>query len=1303
MWRSVSKLFIIFCLVFTQLPIANVFAEVDVTKPTFLSMSVDKTDVTVGDTVKFIIRASDTGSGLKNYTYLYYKSPITGKNESIKMDYNASAGRYEGSRIITDTMESGTWEVDWVTLSDNANNSTVVEGPINGSSFTITGTSADVTKPVFVSMSVDKTDVVVGDTVKFIIRATDTGSGLKNYTYLYYKSPITGKNESIKMDYNASAGRYEGSRIITDTMESGTWEVDWVTLSDNANNSTVIEGPIKGSSFTVTGTSADVTKPTFVSMSVDKTDVKVGDKVRFIIRATDTGSGLKNYTYLYYKSPITGKNESIKMDYNASTGRYEGSRIITDIMEPGKWEVDWVTLSDNANNSIVVDGPIRGSDFNVLDYRQDLTNPTFNTISVDKKTVDGGQSVGITTNAADNYLVKSVVVNYIKPLSNEVEAISLTPDSASANFSSRKYITSDSEYGEWKVSSVEVTDLNGNKTTVTENLSDGNFTVLKPIQPLGHRVVTSNETWSNQVIEGDVYIGPSAILTVSGNVRITGNVYVLGALRSNYGLTINGTLHAGRIYWGYYYGSYYNGDVILNGSNNISSMSVSNYPLQNVPLEVYTTELIVEDGKIDLQGATVPVVSVYLNNQWINLNSNGTFRLDDFKIGNASELTFKTIDVFGYVTYKTYPVIADVIAPIVEGVKHTEVYNTDKTITFNEGTAQLDGTAITSGTLVSAEGNHRLVVTDAAGNETVVEFVIDKTKPVLSSVDKLSDQSTSVTGTAEANATITVKKADEVLGTATANEKGEYTVGIPAQDLGVTLTVIATDKAGNASEPLEVTVQWAPKVNEISDKDSVVTGTAESGSTIYVKDGTETIGTAVTDPTGAYTVTIPVQKAGTKIGVMAVDILGVESPYTYVVVADKTAPSAPIVNEVSDQSTTVTGTAEAGSTVSVNVGETALGSAAADETGKYSVSIPAQLAGTQLVVAATDLAGNASEPKVITVLDKTAPDAPSVNGLTQISKVVTGKAEANSSVYVKVGLTVIGKGKAESNGSFAIEIPAQEVGTKLGVIVRDGVGYYSPYSYVTVEKKPAPLAPTVNVVSDQSTNVSGTAEVGSTVYVKVGSVVIGKGKTNSQGNFFIDIPVQPLGTKLGVVVRDEAANFSPYSYVTVEEKSVPFAAKVNEVTNKSTIVTGSAEANTTITVKVDADVIGTGKTDAEGNFAIAIPLQQPGTKLGIVVQDEAGNFSPITFVTVVEQLKPNAPMVNEVNDQATTVTGTAEINSIVYVKVGSVVIGKARTDSNGSFSIKIPAQSAGTKLGVVVRSAEGKYSSYTYVTVVSSK
>src|SRR4051812_44728905 len=67
--------------------------------------------------------------------------------------------------------------------------------------------AADVTKPVFKSVEVDKKEAVVGDTIKISVDAEDSESGIK-YLYVTFQTPVTGKYHTIQLDYNVESGKY---------------------------------------------------------------------------------------------------------------------------------------------------------------------------------------------------------------------------------------------------------------------------------------------------------------------------------------------------------------------------------------------------------------------------------------------------------------------------------------------------------------------------------------------------------------------------------------------------------------------------------------------------------------------------------------------------------------------------------------------------------------------------------------------------------------------------------------------------------------------------------------------------------------------------------------------------------------------------------------------------------------------------------------------------------------------------------------------------------------------------------------
>ncbi|WML58945.1 S8 family serine peptidase [Neobacillus sp. PS2-9] len=73
---------------------------------------------------------------------------------------------------------------------------------------------------------------------------------------------------------------------------------------------------------------------------------------------------------------------------------------------------------------------------------------------------------------------------------------------------------------------------------------------------------------------------------------------------------------------------------------------------------------------------------------------------------------------------------------------------------------------------------------------------------------------------------------------------------------------------------------------------------------------------------------------------------------------------------------------------------------------------------------------------------------------------------------------------------------------------------------------------------------------------------------------------------------------------------------VSEVSNKDTMVTGKAEAGTTVEVKVNGAVVGSDVSDTDGRFAVAIPAQDAGVELVITATDNTGLVSEAALVVV---------------------------------------------------------------------------------------
>ncbi|EIJ80397.1 peptidase domain protein [Bacillus methanolicus PB1] len=157
-----------------------------------------------------------------------------------------------------------------------------------------------------------------------------------------------------------------------------------------------------------------------------------------------------------------------------------------------------------------------------------------------------------------------------------------------------------------------------------------------------------------------------------------------------------------------------------------------------------------------------------------------------------------------------------------------------------------------------------------------------------------------------------------------------------------------------------------PTVNLVSNKSKSVTGKTVPNGAVSVKINSN-VYTGKSDSKGVFSVSIPVQKAGTKLYVTVKDKSGFTSKARVVVVADRIPPAAPSVNTITSKSKTITGKAEANSTVIAYSGSQKIGSANADKYGKYTIKITPKKTGTSIKVIAVDGSGNKSAGKVLKV------------------------------------------------------------------------------------------------------------------------------------------------------------------------------------------------------------------------------------------------------------------------------------------------------------------------------------------------
>ncbi|WP_226957526.1 Ig-like domain-containing protein, partial [Staphylococcus equorum] len=336
--------------------------------------------------------------------------------------------------------------------------------------------------------------------------------------------------------------------------------------------------------------------------------------------------------------------------------------------------------------------------------------------------------------------------------------------------------------------------------------------------------------------------------------------------------------------------------------------------------------------------------------------------------------------------------------------------------------------------------------------------------------------------------------------------------------------------------------------------------------------------------------------------ITSTDGAGNVSPETILTVKDTTAPVAPTVNEVTSEGTQVTGTGEPGSTITVKFPDGSVATGTSDSQGNYTIDIPTNVdlvGNEELVVTSTDSSGNVSAETRLTVKDTTVPNAPMVNEVTSEGTQVTGTSEPGSTITVQFPDGSVATGTADSQGNYAIDIPTNIdlVGNEdLVITSTDESGNVSAETRLTVKDATAPDAPTVNEVTSEGTQVTGTGEPVSTITVKFPDGSVAMGTVDNQGNYAIDLPLDKQlngNEELVITSTDPSGNVSSETRLTVTDVTAPVTPTVNEVTSEGTQVTGTGEPGSTITVQFPDGSVVTGTVDNQGNYVIDLPLDKP--------------------------------------------------------------------------------------------------------------
>lgn len=626
--------------------------------------------------------------------------------------------------------------------------------------------------------------------------------------------------------------------------------------------------------------------------------------------------------------------------------------------------------------------------------------------------------------------------------------------------------------------------------------------------------------------------------------------------------------------------------------------------------------------------------------------------------------------------------------------------------------------------------------TDAAGNTSAPSnldtFVVDTRLPPAPTLSPqptpaggqagfTSDTQPVFSGTGQPGATVNVQSGQPGPGTlcaALVKADGTWSctsavvlTGQPATTYSV--TAVQKSPAGVASgksDSESVTVLTQPPAtprltvppSPSSSATPALTGTADAGTQVVVKDGTgQVVCTATVGADGKWSCSTSKLPDGTT-GLTATSVgpSGVSSPPSgpKTVLVDTVAPAAPLLAQTPSPTglvrPTFTGTAEPGSAVTLREGSTVLCSATADASGIFrctsAVDLPGAPASHTVTATAADAAGNASGPSASDtfVVDTSVPVAPTIdvapappNGQPGTSPsatpLITGTGTPGNTVTVTAGGTTLCTAVVRPDGTWACTSavplsgdPAASYGITAVQTTPAGVTG-APTTTPLLVDTATPAAPTfdppVTPGSEPRPVFTGTGQTGDTVslldaygHLLCSALVDTAGRWSCQpaapladGDYTLRaVQTSPAGRPSG------ASASAPLSLHTLFAPT--FSQPRSPTREPKPALAGTGTPGRTVQVYSGPTPLCTALVAADGTWSCTpdTALSSGSYLLSAVQVDAAGHTSPAVGprLLVIDTVAPNAPVLDApaspTEDQKPQLTGTAEPGSTVKLVDG---------------------------------------------------
>ena len=622
-----------------------------------------------------------------------------------------------------------------------------------------------------------------------------------------------------------------------------------------------------------------------------------------------------------------------------------------------------------------------------------------------------------------------------------------------------------------------------------------------------------------------------------------------------------------------------------------------------------------------------------------------------------------------------------------------------------------------------------------------------------------------ITGTAEAGATVTVKDGNNIISginpiVADAAGNWSFTPDTALTSGSHSLTATQKDPSGNvspASTPTMFTISptaaAAPVINPpvaITPANATaypVSGTCVTGNSVNITIGT--IVKTITCVGGTFSTTLDLSSlpdgANIPVKVNQNSNGGTPSADTTASVKKDTSTTVPVITSPTNNSTatsttpTITGTGEAGATVTIKEGTTTIGTSVVATDGSWSVtpSTPFSAGSHTITAGQTDPSGNISTTSSATFMVNGAAAtvlAPTVTYPTSGTNVnnqtpnIKGTGQPNATITIKNGAgTTIATTTVNPDGTWSVNptVPFDNGSQTISVNQTTPAGTVSPITSITFMVNNGSLYANGTISGSVSFDTNGNLSfdttdapapnisfnmTGSDNYGRTFSKVV---ITDANGKYSVtgladgtydlilfsdmyDNVYDKTGLKNDGIISNQkliltgtqVSSIIDANFGLSTDSIAPTAPTIQTPTSGSTsantkpTITGMGEAGATVTVMEGTTIIGTATVGTDGKWTVtpSADMSNGSHTIAVTQKDKTGNTSPATTTTfTVNNSVPAAPTVN-------TLPAITPNNQTAYPVSGTCVTGnlinitigtitKSVTCTNGTYSLTVDVSS----------------------------